>query len=177
MHNQNPCPQIQTLEWQFNLVWRLAAWHLPALTDDMCVWEPAPGSWNVRLSAAGVWTHDWQVPEPDPAPPTTIGWLTWQMIWWWSGLLEAVHGGTPAPQEAVDWPGSAKATVERLEALSKEWAEFLNGLTEADLERPLAYPWSEARPLRTAIAWANSELIKNVAEIGVLHHLYQALRK
>jgi hypothetical protein len=67
--------------------------------------------------------------------------------------------------------------VRRLETLSTEWADTLSRLDDADLERPLAYPWPEARPLRLAIAWANAELMKNVAEIGCIRHLFEASRR
>jgi hypothetical protein len=80
----------------------------------------------------------------------------------------------PPVHENVPWPGSAEAARSQLEALSVEWSDLLSGLTETDLDRPLAYPWKEPRPLSIAIAWANSELMKNVAEIGNIRLLYEA---
>jgi hypothetical protein len=50
----------------------------------------------------------------------------------------------------------------------------LHKLVADDLARPLAYPWPEPRPLRLALAWANAELMKNVAEIGCVRHLFEA---
>jgi len=169
--------QLQTLQWQFRLTWKLAGVHLPALTDEICLWEPAPGSWTVRRSTDGKWRPDWGVPEPDPAPPVTIGWLTWQVTWWWAGLLAVVRNETPAAHHEVFWPGSADAVRYRLTTLSTEWEGVLSGLEEGDLDGPLAYPWPEPRPLSLALAWANSELMKNVAEIGYIRHLYEAHRR
>jgi hypothetical protein len=170
--------QLETLRWQFKLTWRLASeYTLPGLTDDACLWEPTAGSWNVRQTGQGRWRPDWIVPEPDPAPATTTGWLTWHLGWWWSDLLAAVRGETPAGMEEVDWPGSALAAVEGIERLAGEWTVFLDSLSEDDLERPLAHPWSEARPLRIALAWANVELMKNTAEIGMMRRLYEASRR
>ncbi len=103
---------LDTLRWQFRLTWQLAQYHLPQLTDDACLWEPAPGSWTVR-QAGGVWQPDWADAEPDPVLPVTIGWLAWHIIWWWSGLIAAVRD-----------------------------------------------------------AWANSELMKNIAEIGAVRHAF-----
>jgi len=169
-----PPSLLQTLQWQYRLTWRLAAEvHLPALTDAACLWQPAPGSWTVRQSADGKWRPDWAVPEPDPAPPVTFGWVTWHLLWWWSGLLAAMRSETPAAHDEVAWPGSAEGVVRQLEILSVGWAEVLTGLDDADLERPFAYPWPEPRPLRIALAWANSELMKNIAEIGCLRHIYE----
>lgn len=169
--------RLETLRWQFGLTWRLAEVHLPALTDEACFWEPAPGAWTVRQSADGGWRPDWEVPEPDPAPPVTIGWLTWHLIWWWSALLAAIRNEPTIPRDEVLWPGSASAAVGRLRRLAAEWTELLSAFDEGDLERPLAYPWPEPRPLSLAIAWANSELMKNVAEIGAVRHIFVASRR
>lgn len=168
-------PTLETLRWQFQLTWSLAStYHLPHLTDAACRWEPAPQSWTVRPTPSGLWQADWSDKEPEPAPTVTIGWITWQIIWWWSSLLSAVcHEPPPAPHE-IPWPGSAAATRERMEALASTWLKYLGSLTDAELEHPLAYPWPDAQPLARAIAWANSELMKNIAEIGTLKHLYQA---
>jgi hypothetical protein len=165
---------LETLLYQFDLTWRLAQYHLPHLTQEVCLWEPAPGAWTVHQGADGLWRPDFSLVEPDPPPPVTIGWITWQMIWYWSGVQSAVRGETPAGYSEVTWPGSAAAATARLEALSAAWSGFLTNLDEANLERPLAYPWKEPRPLRLGAAWLNSELMKNAAEIGLLRHLYAA---
>ncbi len=168
--------ELQTLRWQFDLTWRLALYHLPALTDEACLFEPAPGSWTVRKGADGRWFPDWSDTEPDPAPPVTIGWLTWHVIWWWSGLLAALRDEPRVAREDVVWPGSAAATVARIEQLAGSWTGILSGLREAGLEKPFAYPWPEPRPLRLALAWCNTELMKNVAEIGTVRHLFEVRR-
>jgi hypothetical protein len=166
--------EIETLRWQFELTWRLAEYHLPALSDEACLWESATGSWTVRRGADGLWRADWSESEPDPPPTTTIGWLSWHLIWWWSGLIAVARDEARVVRQDVVWPGSAEATVQRLRALSTDWRGELAKLGDADLERPFAYPWNEPRPLRTAIAWANSELMKNVAEIGYARLLFEA---
>lgn len=163
---------LETLRWQFDLTWRLAEHHLPALTDKACLWAPAANAWSVRQDREGKWRSDWADAEPDPAPAVTIGWLTWHLIWWWSSALTAVRKESVAPRESVLWPGSAAATRARINELSEQWRAFLNELSEEALENPIAYPWREPRPLRMTIAWANAELMKNVAEIGLVRHLY-----
>lgn len=90
----SPGDESETLRWQFRLCWKLAEIHLPALTDESCLWEPARGSWSVRSSEHGDWRPDWA----DPGP------------------------------------------------------------------------------LRLTIAWATSELMKNIAEIGCVRHLFAAMR-
>lgn len=46
------------------------------------------------------------------------------------------------------------------------WRLAESELSAADLDRPVSWPWTEPRPLGMALAWANSEAMKNVAEIG-----------
>ena len=169
--------QLETLTWQFQLTWRLAGAHLPLLTDEACLWEPASPCWTVRQARDGAWRPDWSDVEPDPAPATSIGWLSWHVIWWWSTLLAAVREQPRVAREDVVWPGSAAATVARLNELARAWSSVLAELGDGDLERPVAYPWVEARPLRVALAWANSELMKNVAEIGYARLLFEASRR
>lgn len=165
---------IEVFRWQFQMAWRLAEVHLPTLTGEMCLWEPAARCWSVRRTFDGTWRPDWAETEPDPLPAMSIGWITWHLSWWWSSLLAAVQGDNPLPQDRVAWPGTAAETVQRLRQLSVQWTEQLAGFRDADLERPLAYPWPEPRPLKFAVAWANSELMKNVAELGYVRLLYGA---
>lgn len=167
--------ELHILQWQFQLTWQLASqYHLPALTDEACLWEPTGNSWTVRADADGIWHADFVIPEPEPAPTVSIGWVTWHLIWWWSGLQAKLDGQTPPGHEETTWPGSAEATVARLEELAQAWQTLLAGLSVAELDKPLAYPWPEPRPLRDALAWANVELMKNVAEIGYVRLLYEA---
>jgi DinB superfamily len=167
---------LQMLRWQFDLTWRLAGYHIPALTDEACLWEPASGSWTVRRSADGAWRPDWSDKEPDPAPPVTIGWLTWHLIWWWSGARAALRQEAAVTRESVVWPGSADSVKRDLDVLAKDWSEILSRLTESDLETQLAYPWKEPRAAWHTLAWANAELMKNISEIGVVRHLYENAR-
>jgi hypothetical protein len=158
------------LTWQLGLAWSLGELRLAGLTDAECHWAPVPGAWAVR-EEGGRWRADWVEPEPEPPPGTTVGWLTWHLTWWWGGLVGHALDEPVPPREQVDWPGSAAAAVARIGALHDRWAAILAG---ADLDRPVAYPWSEPRPLGLAAAWANQELMKNVAEIGQLRDLRAA---
>ena len=45
---------------------------LAGLTEEEFLWEPAPGSWKLRFMPDGKWSYDYAIPDPDPAPLTTI---------------------------------------------------------------------------------------------------------
>ena len=91
---------------------------------------------------------------------------------WWSGLAAAVQGGKPLHHDDVDWPGSADTTRARLDLFAVDWSRLLTHLAEVDLDRPVTFLAPEPRPLRIWLAWCNAELMKNVAEIGTVRHLY-----
>jgi hypothetical protein len=162
---------LDALRWQFDMTWKLAeAWHLPGLTDEICLWEPAPGAWSVRL-VDGVWTPDWAEAEPDPVPTTSIAWIGWHLLWWWSEALARAEGSPSPGRDGVRWPGSAQGLREQLSALAERWRAVLAGLDDEGLARPSSFPWSEPRPFAMTVAWVNAELMKNVAEIGAVRHL------
>lgn len=166
--------QLDTLRWQFDLTLRLADHHLPALTDRACLWTPTPNAWSVRRGEDGNWRPDWSEPAPEPAPAVTIGWLSWHLLWWSGGFVAALRGDAAPAREACFWPGSADGVRTAFARIRRDWSAILNGLADADLARPFAYPWREPRPLRYGLAWANAELMKNVAEIGAVRHLCEA---
>lgn len=159
------------------MTWRLASqFHLPDLNDDECLWSPVPGADTVRPDATGRWRADWNDEDPDSPSPVTIGWLTWHLLWWWDELLTRARGQQPPARQDVFWPGTANDVRKRLYQLSDGWAQLLGQQTETDLDRPFAFPWPEPQPFVLAAAWANSELMKSIAEIGVIRHQYRAFR-
>ncbi|WKZ23858.1 MAG: DinB family protein [Candidatus Dojkabacteria bacterium] len=163
---------LETLSWQYSLTWRLAEYTLQDLTDEECLWEPTKNSWNVRKDAEGRWVPDWIVPEPVPIPTTSIAWVTWHIMWWWSSASAVLRGDQKLEHNEVFWPGSASRIAEVLQQLNTEWLSQLEKMTEEKLDTLVAHPWSEPRPLRIMIAWVNSELMKNVSEIGYVRHLW-----
>lgn len=165
--------RLDVLRWQFRTAWSLGAdVHFPALTNENCLWLPAPEAWTVRRNRLGGWSADWADQEPDPAPPVTIAWLTWHLIWWWRDLLSRSSGDGPVNREQAPWPGSADAVRSALWNLHAEWEAHLDQLTDDALEQPFTFPWPRPRPFVYTVAWCNAELMKNIAEIGLLRHLH-----
>lgn len=86
------------------------AWHwhaqlrprLLGLTDDEYLWEPVPGCWNLRPRAeaatpmaagGGDVVADFALPEPDPAPVTTIAWRIGHLLVGVLGERNAMYFG------------------------------------------------------------------------------------
>ena len=169
-------PSHHLLRWQLDLAWSLLEYHLERLSEDDVHWEPAASCWAVRRDAEGRWTPDWADTEPDPVPVPTIGWLTWHLGWWWTTALHHVQGRTPPARADVAWPGSAEAAVAWLRGLHDEWTAAVDALGEEALAEPSAFPWPADAGLTVGhlLAWANAELMKNVAEIGQVRLLRHA---
>ncbi|OZV75534.1 damage-inducible protein DinB [Micromonospora echinospora] len=171
-----PVPSATLARWQFDLTWSLFEYHLDRLEPEDFRWEPAPLCWTMRTGPDGGWAPDWADTEPDPVPVPTIGWLTWHLGWWWSVTLDHLEGRTPRERTDVHWPGPGEPTVAWLRDLRVQWLAVLDRLTDADLDRPAAFPWQDdpAHTVAHTLGWVNAELMKNVAEIGQLRLLRAA---
>lgn len=174
-----PAPRVDLLVRQLDIAWALFEYHLADLDDAACLWEPAPGCWTVRPDGQGRWGADWEVPEPNPAPPVSIGWTTWHIGYWWTTTLGHCFGTGAPEREEITWPGTAAATADWLRGLKDEWRAALLPLTDADLdsaERTAGLPWGQELMLVDVAGWVTVELTKNVAEVGLLRHLHAAQR-
>ncbi|WP_020580394.1 DinB family protein [Actinopolymorpha alba] len=175
MANQS---QMMLLRWQLDVAWSLLELHLADLDDAEILWEPAPTCWTVRPRADGRWVADWMAPdaEPEPEPAPSIAWLTWHIGFWWTLTYERSFGVREVRRDEVFWPGSTDATVEWLRACKDRWSGALTHLDDADLQSTARSGWflRGTRPFGFVVAWVNSELMKNAAEIGLLRNLRQA---
>jgi len=161
------------LRGQFDLTWSLFEYHLDRLEEADFLWEPAPHCWTVHRTADGTWVPDWAETEPDPVPVPTIAWLTWHIGWWWETATAHAQGLPPRDRTEITWPGDGKAALAWLRFLRTDW---LDALTDTDLNTTARFPWPQgpAHSVADMIAWANVELMKNVAEIGQLRLLHVA---
>ena len=157
------------LRWQFDLTWSLFEYHLERLEPDDFWWEPADVCWTVRPTTGG-WLPDWSDAELDPVPVPTIAWLSWHIGWWWTVAIDHAQGRVPRERTDVTWPGDGPAAVGWLRGLREDWLAVLDGLSEDRLDAIATYPWHNDPEHTNAhmVAWVNSELMKNTAEIGQL---------
>ncbi|KAF4405843.1 DinB family protein [Streptomyces lycii] len=164
------------LRRQFDLTWALFEYHLDRLEPGDFLWEPGPLCWTVRPDTDGVWRPDWADHEPDPVPVPTIGWVSWHIGWWWSVTLDHARGREARDRTDITWPGDGASAVAWLRGLREEWLTVLDGLTDAGLDATAPFPWQHdpAYTVADMLAWVNTELTKNVTEIGQLRLLRAA---
>jgi hypothetical protein len=166
----------ELLHRQFELTWSLFEYHLERLEPEDFLWEPAAHCWTMRSSADGSWVPDWADTEPDPVPVPTIAWVSWHIGWWWSVALDHARGRTPRDRADITWPGEGAPTIAWLRDLRTQWLTVLDGLTDTALDAPAAFPLPNDPRYTVAhmAAWVNTELTKNVSEIGQLRLLRAA---
>jgi DinB superfamily len=149
---------------------------LEGLDDNEYLWEPVAGCWNVHPQADGSATIDFEFPEPDPPPVTTIAWRLGHVIVGIFGVRNASHfGGPPMDYQTFPWASTAKEALEQLDAGYERWLQGVAGLDEdrlADPVGPAEGPFAE-HPYAALVLHINREAIHHGAEILLLRDLYR----
>jgi hypothetical protein len=159
---------------QFEIAWSLASFHLETLTTEECLWRPAAQGLHVHPQD-GVFHADWPEHERYDLGPSSIAWLTWHMIFWWSSVLDHHFGAGTLTRQDVLWPGSADTVRTRIGSLAQDWREHLRRLDDDALRATERTRWPfQGAPFGDVVAWLNVELAKNAAEIGFARFLYAA---
>lgn len=148
---------------------------LDGLTDEEYFWEPVPGAWNVRPQGSG-FTIDWEYPEPDPTPVTTIAWRIGHIVVGVFGVRNANHfGGPPVYYEDFAWAGDAATALAQLDEAYETWVAGVRGLGATGLSQPCGPaegPYAD-RPMAALVLHINREVIHHGAEISLLRDLYR----
>jgi hypothetical protein len=165
--------------WQHQLRPRLAG-----LSDAEYFWEPAPDGWSIHprgrsrapiQAGSGAFTIDFALPEPDPAPVTTIAWRLGHLIVGVLGARVAAHfGGPPVDYVTFAYAGTAGEALDQLDAAYQRWRDGVAGLSVEELARPVGSsegPFGD-RSLAALVLHINREVIHHGAEIALLRDLY-----
>lgn len=186
---------MTTIEWNTELTDQLAFhWEhalrprLAGLTDEEYLWAPAPGPvWTVHRVGAGGQDHgtgdfrcDFDFPEPDPVPVTTIAWRLQHIVVGVLGMRVASHFGGPAMDyDSHPYAGTAEVALQQLDEGYDQWMTGVRGLGEEGLGRPCGPaegPYAEAS-LATLVLHIHREVIHHGAEIALLRDLFAAQQR
>ncbi len=145
---------------------------LQGLTDEEFFWQPVPDAWTVYEDRPGHWTYDYEIPDPKPAPVTTIA---WQVVHLGTTRLmyhEWAYGEAKLTFPEIDIPRDTKGAMHLLEHGFELLKRDLNDETEAGLDRPRKTNWSELWPAwRIFTSMTNHDALHTGA-IGALRDLY-----
>lgn len=118
---------------------------------------------------------DFEVPEPTPAPFTTIAWRLGHII---VGVLatrtHSHHGGPAADYMSWDYAATAEGALAQLDTEHDRWIEGVRRWDADDLQVAVGEaegPWAEYSRA-TLVAHINRELIHHLAEIALLRDLF-----
>ncbi len=180
------------IDWNHELLEQLD-WHwrnqlrprLDGLTDEEYFWEPVAGCWNVHPRGAstapiqagsGAYTIDFAIPEPDPAPVTTIAWRLGHLIVGVLGSRGSNHfGDRSIDYQSFDYAGTAAQALRQLDETYDVWTEGVRSLGAEGLARPCG-PNEGAfadYPMAALVLHINRETIHHGAEIALLRDLYR----
>jgi hypothetical protein len=71
------------------------------------------------------------------------------------------------------WSGALADSLVLLKSFAEAWKTRLNSMAPEETEREVVFLGGLGKTVAEHAAWVNSELMKNIAEIGVLKTLYQ----
>ncbi|WP_153505239.1 DinB family protein [Cumulibacter manganitolerans] len=159
---------------------------LQGLTDDEYFWEPVDGCWNVRrrgtstapiAAGSGDWVVEFEMPEPVPAPVTTIAWRLAHIVVGVLGSRVASHFGGPVCEyETWSYAGGADEALRQLDEQYAAWVAGVRTLGEDRLAEPCGPaegPYADY-PMLDLVLHINREVIHHGAEIALLRDLYRA---
>ena len=181
-----------TADWTTTLLEQLT-WHwehqlrprLDGLTDEEYLWEPVADAWSLRprgearsamAAGGGDLVADFELPEPTPAPVTTIAWRLAHLIVGVLGARNAAHfGGDPVDYQTKVWPATAADALGELDAEYGHWIKGVASLDEVALARPVGPAEGDYAELSYAdlVLHIHREVIHHGAEIALLRDLYR----
>jgi hypothetical protein len=161
---------------------------LEGLGDEEYLWEPAPGAWSIRprgqattpkAYGPGEWVLDFDSPEPDPAPVTSIAWRLGHLASGFEGRWHWTFGERRTdPKLLVDFTPSAALSLERFWPLIDRWRDSVAAMTDEQLDTPgfgqYPYGLDPQLPFIGIVWWTNRELIHHLAECALLRDLWRA---
>jgi hypothetical protein len=155
---------------------------LDGLSDPEYLWEPVRGCWNLRPKGtgatpmavgSGVVEIDYDVPEPKPAPVTTIAWRICHLLVGVFGDRNARYfDGPPVDYESYDYPATADEALHRLDDGYRIWTDGIRALGPDELAANCREPGFEQESMAALILHIHREVIHHGAEISLLRDLY-----
>jgi hypothetical protein len=155
---------------------------LADITDPEFFWEPVAGCWTVHDRAerratsadgSGKWVIDYELPEPDPAPITTIAWRTVHVaavnqLYW-----DYAFGPATATFD-LEMPGTARDALQWLADIQHQLMHVLAAYDSDDaLEEIVPTNWGDRWPVGRIFTTLVNEQVHHGAEISLLRDLYR----
>ena len=146
---------------------------LEGLTDAEFFWQPVADCWTLRRGPTGRWTYDYAIPEPEPAPVTTIGWQVVHLATTKLVYHDWAFGPARLTFPELEIPHTAGAAVVLLDRGHVLLRDALARQSDADLDGPRKTNWGELWPAwRLFWAMIDHDALHG-GTIGALRDLYR----
>jgi hypothetical protein len=159
---------------------------LRGIDDVEYFWEPVAGCWSVRRrvdavtklpNGRGEWVLDYDLPDPDPAPFTTIAWRLIHLALVHAGYADEAFGpGGDVPWDNYEIPFTAVGGIALYQEQLGRLLSPLEQMVDEDLDRLVVIPWwSKPASLAVVYGVVLDENSHHSAEVGVLRDLYRRI--
>jgi hypothetical protein len=169
---------MSVLRFQYTQACARLDQRLAGLTEEEFFWEPVPGAWTlhrrsddrgVTADGSGEWVLDYVLPEPHPAPLTTIAWrvvhiASVDVLYW-----DYAFGPATASFD-LEFPGSASDALAWLTSSQHQVVAAIDGVSDPHEERRTN--WGEMWPTWRIVSTLVDEQVHHGAEISLLRDLY-----
>lgn len=164
---------VELLRRQMAEAYQMIRARVEGLTDDEFFWEPVPGCWTVRPTERGTWAADYEEPDPDPPPFTTIGWRLVHVAECKLMYHECAFGPGRLTWPELDSPHSADDAISALEEGQALLVQDLRNLKDGDLDGARSTNWGESWPTWRILWTMVHHDLHHGGEIGALRDLYR----
>jgi hypothetical protein len=146
---------------------------LDDLTDAEFFWQPVSDCWTIYQDPSGRWTYHYAMPDPVPAPVTTIGWQLVHVALCKVMYHEWAFGAARLTWPELDIPHTVADAIAVLNEGQTTLRADLQDLSEAQLDEPRQTNWGELWPA-WRIFWAM--LDHDALHGGAIGHLRDLYR-
>ena len=168
--------RIELLSTELDAAYRMIRDRVDGLTDAEFWWEPVADAWTVRPTERGSWAADYEEPDPDPAPFTTIGWRLVHVAECKLMYQEYAFGDARLTWSELDSPHTAAAAVAAVDDGHELLIATLRSLDDDALDRTVPTNWGERWPAWRIFWTMIHHDLWHGGEIGALRDLYRTWR-
>jgi DinB superfamily len=170
-HNSEWVTRVQLLLAQMDEAYARLMARLDGLTDEELFWQPVRDCWTVYQDRNGRWTYHYAVPDPQPAPMTTIAWQLVHVALCKLMYHEWAFGAAQLTWPELETPHSVQRITILLTTGQRQLREDLVPLGEKQLDEFLLTNWGERWPA-WRIFWTMID--HDALHTGAIGHLRDA---
>ena len=166
--------RVELLRGELDEAYRMIRDRVEGLSDEEFWWAPVGEAWTVRPTERGTWAADYEEPDPDPAPITTIGWRLVHVAECKLMYHEYAFGEARLTWPELDSPHTAVEAISALERGHELVEADLRSMDDGGLDLPVRTNWGEDWPAWRIFWTMIHHDLWHGGEIGALRDSFRA---